>query len=49
MGSLAVDLARQDLERETSKLYKSFVVRNSLKRVSNKVVRCNAFMLEEEL
>ena len=38
-----------DLEHKVSKRYKGFVVRNKLKRVSNKAVRCNAFMHEVEL
>ena len=42
--SLAVDLARRDLEHGASKRYKGFVVRNRLKRVSSEAVRCNAFM-----
>ena len=46
---LAVDLARRNLEREASKCYKGFVVRNRLKRVSNEAVRCNAFMRKEVL
>ena len=47
--SVAVDLARRDLEREASERFKGFVVKNRLKRVSNEAVRCNAFMREEEL
>ena len=47
--SLAVDLARRDLEREASERYKGFIVRNRLKSVSNEAVRCNAFMHKEEL
>ena len=47
--SLAVDLARRDLELEASKHYRGFVVRNRLKRVSNEAVRCNAFIRKEEL
>ena len=46
---LAVDQARKDLEREVSKHYKDFVVRNRIKRVSNEAMRCNAFMHKEEL
>ena len=34
--SLAVDLARRDIEHEASERCKGFVVRNRLKRVSNK-------------
>ena len=47
--SLAIDLARRDLEREASECYKGFVVRNRLKRVSNEAARCNTFMRKEEL
>ena len=47
--SLAVDLARRDLEREASECYKGFVVRTRLKRVPNVAVKCNAFMREEEV
>ena len=47
--SLAVDLAKLDLEREASERHKGFVVRNRLKRVSNEAVRCSAFMRKEEL
>ena len=47
--SVAIDLAKGDLERETSEHYKGFVVRNRLKRVSNEAVKCSAFMRKEEL
>ena len=47
--SVAIDLAKGDLERETSKRYKGFVVRNRLKRVSNEAVKCSTFMRKEEL
>ena len=47
--SVAVDLARWDLERETNERYKGFVVRNRLNRVSNEAVRCNAFMRKKDL
>ena len=47
--SVAVDLAKRDLEREASKRYKGFVVRNRLKRVPNEAVKCNAFMRKEVL
>ena len=47
--SVAVDLAKGDLEREASERYKGFVVRNRLKRVPNEAVKCNAFMRKEEL
>ena len=38
--SLAVDLARRDLEREASERYKGFVVRTRLKRVSKETRSC---------
>ena len=47
--SLAVDLARRDLESEASERYKCFVVRSWLKRVPNEDVKCNAFAREEEV
>ena len=47
--SLAVYLARQNLEREASERYKGFVVRARLKRVFNETVKCNAFVSEEEV
>ena len=47
--SVAIDLAKGDLEREASERYKGFVVRNRLKRVPNETVKCNAFMRQEEL
>ena len=47
--SVAIDLAKGDLEREASERYKGFVVRNRLKRVPNEAVKCNAFMRKEEL
>ena len=43
-GSVAVDLAKEDIQHKASKRHKGFVVRNRLKRVSNKAVRGNAFM-----
>ena len=46
--SVAIDLAKGDLEREASERYKDFVVRNRLKRVSNEAVKCSAFMPKEE-
>ena len=46
--SVAIDLARRDLERESSECYKGFVVRNRLKRVPNETVKCNAFLRKEE-
>ena len=47
--SVAIDLAKGDLEHEASERYKGFVVRNRLKRVPNEAVKCNAFMRKEEL
>ena len=47
--SVAIDLAKGDLERKTSECYKGFIVRNRLKRVPNKAVKCSAFMRKEEL
>ena len=47
--SVAVDLAKGNLEREASERYKGIVVRNRLKRVPNEAVKCNAFMRKEEL
>ena len=47
--SVAIDLAKGNLERETNERYKGFVVRNRLKRVPNEAVKCNAFMRKEEL
>ena len=47
--SVAIDLAKGDLEREASERYKGFVVRNRLKRVSNEAVKCSALMRREEL
>ena len=46
--SLAVDLAKGDLEREASERYKGFVVWSRLSRVTNKTVKRNAFAREEE-
>ena len=47
--SVAIDLAKGDLEFKASERYKGFVVRNRLKRVPNEAVKCNAFMRKEEL
>ena len=47
--SIAVELAKGNLEHEASECYKSFVVRNRLKRVPNEAVRCTAFLHKEEL
>ena len=45
--SLCVELARRDLERESSERYKGSVVRSRLKRVLNKAVKSNATAREE--
>ena len=47
--SLAVDLAKWNRERGASKCYKGFVVRTRQKRISNKAVKYNAFLHEEEM
>ena len=47
--SLTVELARRDLERETSERYKGFVVRSRLKRVLKEAVKSNATAREEEV
>ena len=47
--SLTVELARGDLERETSERYKGSVVRSRLKRVLNEAVKTNAIAREEEV
>ena len=47
--SLGVELARRDLERESSERYKGFVVRSRLKRVLNEPVKSNATVREEEV
>ena len=47
--SLAVDLAKRDLECEASERYHGFVVRSRLKRVVNEDVKYNAFTREEEV
>ena len=49
VDSLAVDLARRDLEREASERYNRYVVRSRLKRVPYEAVKCNAFACEEEV
>ena len=46
---LTVELARRDLERETSKRYQGFIVRSRLKRVLNEAVKSNVSAREEEL
>ena len=45
--SLNVELARGDLERESSERYKGYVVRSRLKRVLNEAVKTNAPAREE--
>ena len=47
--SLAIDLARRDIEREASERYKGFVVTSRLKRAPKETVKCNAFVREEEV
>ena len=47
--SLNVELARGDLERESSERYKGYVVRSRLKRVLNEAVKTNATVREEEV
>ena len=47
--SLGVELARRDLERESSERYKGSVVRSRLKRVLNEAVKSNATAREEEV
>ena len=47
--SLGVELARRDLERESSECCKGSVVRSRLKRVLNKAVKSNATAREEEV
>ena len=46
---LNVELARGDLERESSERYKGYVVRSRLKRVLNEAVKTNATAREEEV
>ena len=45
--SLGVELARRDLERESSERYKGHVVRSRLRRVPNEAVKSNATAREE--
>ena len=47
--SLNVELARGDIERESSERYKRSVVRSRLKRVLNEAVKTNATAREEEV
>ena len=46
-NSLGVQLARRDLERESSERYKGSVVRSRLKRALNEAVKSNATAREE--
>ena len=46
-NSLGVELARRDLERESSERYKGHVVRSRLRRVPNEAVKSNATVREE--
>ena len=46
--SQAADLAKRDLECESSKRYKGFVVRSRLCRFPNEAVKRNAFDHKEE-
>ena len=47
--SLNIEIARMNLEHETSKHYKGFIVRSRLKRVLNEAVTSNATACEEEV
>ena len=47
--SLTVELARGDLEHESSERYKGYVVRSRLKRVLNEAVKTNVTAREEEV
>ena len=47
--SLTVEVARGDLERESSEHYKGFVVTSTLKRVLNETVKSNVAAREEEV
>ena len=47
--TLGVELARRDLERESSERYKGSVVRTRLKRVLNEAVKSNATAREEKV
>ena len=49
VDSLTVELARGNLERESSECYKGHVVRSRLKRVLNEAVKTNATVREEEV
>ena len=48
-GSLGVELASRDVERESSERYKGCVVRSRLKRALNEAVKSNAIEREEEV
>ena len=45
--SLGIELARRDLERESSERYKGYVVRSRLRRVPNEAVKTNTTAREE--
>ena len=47
--SLGVELARRDLERESTERYKGFVVSSRLNRVLNEAVKSNSTAREEEV
>ena len=47
--SLAIDIARWDLDHEASKCSKGYVVRSRLKRVPRKAMKCNMLVHEEEV
>ena len=47
--SLGIELARRDLEHESSERYKGYIVRSRLRRVPNKAVKTNATAHEEEV
>ena len=47
--SLGIELARRDLEIESSERYKGYVVRSRLRRVPNEAVKTNATAHEEEV
>ena len=47
--SLTIELAKRDLERESSECYKGYVVRSRINRVLNKAVKSNVTVCEEEV
>ena len=47
--SLAIYLARWDLECEASKYYKGYIVRSQLKRVPNEAMKYNTSVLEKNV